>query len=58
MRKALFLILCSLSVGPVGAQKLTIDKQTIDIGRTGYEVPVTATFEMKNEGSRSSSFRT
>jgi hypothetical protein len=34
------------------AQKLTITKQTIDIGRTGYEVPVTATFELRNKGSR------
>lgn len=34
------------------AQKLSITKETIDIGRTGYNVPVTATFEVKNKGSR------
>ena len=31
------------------AQKLTIDKTTIDVGKTGFQVPVTATFEMRNK---------
>ena len=41
-----------LAATTVSAQKLSITKETIDIGRTGYEVPVTATFELKNKGSR------
>ncbi len=36
-----------------GAQKLTVNQKTIDVGRTGYEVPVTATFELRNKGSKS-----
>ena len=34
------------------AQKLTINKTTIDVGKTGYEVPVTATFELRNKSSK------
>ena len=34
------------------AQRLTIEKATIDCGRTGYEQPVTATFELRNKGIR------
>ena len=52
MKKALFFIICSLYFSSAGAQKLSITKETIDIGRTGYEVPVTATFELKNKGLR------
>ena len=35
------------------AQKLVIEKTTIDCGRTGYEQPITATFELRNKGRRS-----
>lgn len=35
-----------------GAQKLTINKTTIDVGKTGFEVPVTATFELRNKSSK------
>ena len=35
------------------AQKLTVSRKTIDVGRTGYEVPITATFELRNKGSKS-----
>ena len=45
-------IICCLSVSPVGAQKLTIVKDKLDIGQTGYEVPVTATFELRNKSMR------
>ena len=34
------------------AQKLSIQKTTIDVGKTGFEVPVTATFELRNKGSK------
>jgi len=51
-KKSLLLILLSLAFGTVGAQKLSITKESIDIGRTGYEVPVTATFELRNKSLR------
>ena len=35
------------------AQKLVIEKTTIDCGRTGYEQPITATFELRNKSRRS-----
>ena len=42
----LLLILLPLSVA---AQKLVADNTTIDVGRTGYQMPITATFEFKNK---------
>ena len=48
---ALISILVSFS--PVAmAQKLTVTNDTVDAGRTGYRIPVTATFELKNHSSR------
>ncbi|MBR1548020.1 MAG: DUF1573 domain-containing protein, partial [Prevotella sp.] len=35
---------------PVSAQKLFVDKATIDIGKTGYEMPATAVFDCINKG--------
>ena len=37
---------------PASAQKLNVEKTTIECGRTGYQQPVTATFEMQNKGHR------
>ena len=34
----------------VSAQKLTIAKSTVDVGRTGWKQPVTAVFELKAKG--------
>ena len=34
------------------AQKLGVVNDTVDAGRTGYRVPVSATFELKNNSSR------
>lgn len=34
------------------AQRLSIVKTSVDVGRTGYEIPVTATFELRNRGIR------
>ena len=48
----LSIIICPLSFSPAGAQKLTIVKDKIDIGQTGYEMPVTATFELRNRSMR------
>ena len=46
---ATLLLLCCVTVG---AQKVSIVSDTVDAGRTGYRVPVTATFELKNNSSR------
>lgn len=34
------------------AQKLIIEKTTIDVGRTGYQQPITAVFEFRVKGSK------
>lgn len=36
----------------ISAQRLTVTKPTIDCGRTGYEQPASATFELTNKGKR------
>ena len=36
----------------LSAQRLSVTNNKIDVGRTGYEMPVTATFELKNKGLR------
>ena len=43
---------CLLTFSPVNAQKLIADEPVVNVGKTGYQVPVTATFELKNKGSR------
>ena len=40
------------SFNEASAQRLTVKTTTIDVGATGYEQPVTATFEMRNKGLR------
>jgi len=37
---------------PLNAQKLQVDHPVVNVGKTGFEVPVTATFELKNNSSR------
>ena len=37
---------------PLNAQKVQIDHPVVNVGKTGFEMPVTATFELKNKGSR------
>ena len=54
----LFTIHCSLftvnaqRLTVKNAQRLTVKNTTIDVGATGYEQPVTATFELRNKGLR------
>ena len=52
MKKALLLIISSLYFSVAQAQRLSVAKPTVDVGRTGYEMPVTATFELRNKGLR------
>lgn len=49
---ALSIVICLFAPGNVAAQKLTINKTTIDVGKTSFEVPVTATFELRNKSSK------
>lgn len=52
MKKVLLFFVLSLLVSEASAQRLSVTKSTVDIGRTGYEIPVTATFELRNRGLR------
>ena len=42
-------VICQLSLSEAQAQRLTIVNDKVDIGQTGYEIPVTATFELRNK---------
>ena len=52
MKRLITIPLFALALLPVSAQKLIIEKTTVECGRTGYLQPVTATFELKNKGRR------
>lgn len=53
MRKKIIITtaLCLAVLGTM-AQKLSVNKPVVNVGKTGYQMPVTATFELKNKGSR------
>ena len=44
--------LMALALLPVSAQKLVVTKTTVNAGRTGYQQPITATFELRNKSKR------
>lgn len=52
IRKILPLFLLTLIPFSATAQKLVAEKTTVDVGRTGYQMPITATFEFKNKSHR------
>ena len=52
MRNIILTLLLGIAIVPVSAQKLTIEKTTIDVGRTGYQQPITAVFEFRVKGSK------
>ena len=52
VRVLALLLTYQLSLVSTAAQKLTINKTTIDVGKTGYMVPVTATFELRNKSNK------
>ena len=52
MKKAFLIAILCLTATLATAQKLSIEKTTIDVGKTGFQVPVTATFEMRNKSSK------
>ena len=45
-------IVLSFLALPISAQKLQVIDKTIDCGKVEYNKPVTATFKMKNKGSK------
>lgn len=45
------LLLCALSL-PASAQRLVVQKGTVDCGQVVYNSPVTAVFELRNKGLR------
>ena len=47
---SLSFIICHLSFSEAQAQKLSVTNTTVNCGRTGFEQPVTATFELRNKG--------
>ncbi len=51
-KKTLITSLLVLTMLPVSAQKLIATKTTIDVGKTGFQQPVTAVFEFKNKSVR------
>jgi len=53
MKKATFIIFLCLILLPVSAQRLVISKTTVNVGKTAYQVPVTATFELRNKSLKS-----
>ena len=48
-RKNIILALLLLTAIPLSAQKLTIQKTVVDVGKTAYQHPVTAVFELRNK---------
>lgn len=52
MKRLIIPLLMLPALLPASAQKLNVTKTTIECGRTGYQQPVTATFEMQNKGHR------
>lgn len=52
MNRKLLIVALLMCAAVACAQKITVAKSTIDCGKTGYMTPVTATFELRNKGSR------
>lgn len=52
MRNIILSLLLAMGITSASAQKLIIEKTTIDVGRTGYQQPVTAVFDFRVKGSK------
>lgn len=52
MKRLIIIPLMALTLLPAAAQRLTVSNPTINVGRTGYQQPITATFELRNKGLR------
>ena len=51
LQDILLLAFCLLPMN-VFSQKLVAEKATLNVGRTGYQMPITAVFEFRNKSSR------
>ena len=51
-RKLIIPSLLLLATLPMAAQKLVVEQTTVDVGRTGYEHPITAVFKCRNKSSK------
>lgn len=45
-------IISPLFISEAHAQRLTVENAIVECGRTGFEQPITATFELKNKGRK------
>jgi hypothetical protein len=52
MKRLIIIPLMALALLPVSAQRLSVANPTVNVGRTGYQQPITATFELRNKGLR------
>ena len=52
MKRILIIPVMLLAVLTATAQKLIIEKTTVDVGRTGYQQPITAVFEFRVKGRK------
>lgn len=52
MKRYLIIAALCLTVFNAQAQKITANATTIDVGKTGFEVPVTATFNLRNKSNK------
>ena len=50
--KIMTTMLLSLAFLPAAAQRLSVSKGTVEMGKVAYSQPVTATFELRNKGLR------
>ena len=52
MKRVLIMsFLCMVTLTTI-AQKIEVEKPKVNVGKTGFMMPVTATFELKNKGNR------
>lgn len=51
-KKRILIMLFTFSPIVVSAQKLVVEKSTVECGRTGYQQPITATFQLRNKSLR------
>ena len=51
-KKRILLLLFTFSPLVVSAQKLVVEKSVVECGRTGYQQPITATFQLRNKSLR------
>ena len=51
-KRILIIALVAMASMQASAQRLTVEKKTVDCGSVAYEAPVTAVFELRNRGVR------